>query len=150
VKIAIGSDHGGFPLKGVLVDFLRNRSIDVIDVGTGSETSVDYPDFGEMVAKIVAGGEAESGIVICGTGIGISIAANKVPGIRAALVTDSFMARMAREHNNANILALGGRVLKPDSACEMVAAWLDAEFEGGRHQSRLDKITQLERNFCSK
>jgi ribose 5-phosphate isomerase B len=150
MKIAIGSDHGGFPLKGVIVDLIRSRSIEVIDVGTDSDISVDYPDFGEKVAKIVAAGKADSGIVICGTGIGISIAANKVPGIRAALVTDSFMARMAKEHNNANILALGGRVLNPASACEMVASWLDADFEGGRHQSRLDKITQLEREFCSK
>lgn len=150
MKIAIGSDHGGFPLKGVIADLLRSRSIEVIDVGTDSDKSVDYPDFGEKVAKMVAGGEADSGIVICGTGIGISIAANKVPGIRAALVTDSFMARMAREHNNANILALGGRVISPDSACEMVTAWLDADFEGGRHQGRLDKITQLEREFYSK
>jgi ribose 5-phosphate isomerase B len=150
MKIAIGSDHGGFTLKGVIVDLLRSRSIEVIDMGTDSDASVDYPDFAEKVAKIVAGGEAESGIVICGTGIGISIAANKVPGIRAALVTDSFMAQMAKEHNNANILALGGRVLDPDSACQMVTAWLDTDFEGGRHQSRLDKITRLEREFCSK
>ncbi len=150
MRIAIGSDHGGFPLKGLIADLLRRRSIEVIDLGTDSDASVDYPDFGEKVAKAVSSGNADSGIVICGTGIGISIAANKVPGIRAALVTDSFMARMSKEHNNANILALGGRVLSPDSACDMVVAWLDAEFEGGRHQNRLDKITQLEREFCSK
>ncbi|WP_246559458.1 ribose 5-phosphate isomerase B [Citrifermentans pelophilum] len=149
MKIALGSDHGGYQLKTEIVDFLNNRSIEVLDVGTDSDASVDYPDFGEKVARLVANGDADSGIVVCGTGIGISIAANKIPGIRAALVTDSFMARMAKEHNNANVLALGGRVIDQSRACEIVAAWLDATFEGGRHQLRLDKIAQLEKAFCN-
>jgi len=148
MKIAIGSDHGGFQLKNEIIDFLKGRSIDIMDVGTDSDASVDYPDFGEKVARFVADGKVDSGIVVCGTGIGISIAANKIPGIRAALVTDPFMARMAKEHNNANVLALGGRVIDLSRACEIVAAWLDSEFEGGRHQARLDKITQLEKAFC--
>jgi ribose 5-phosphate isomerase B len=148
MKIVLGSDHGGYLLKREIIDFLKGRSIEILDIGTDSDASVDYPDFGEKVAKLVAEGVADSGIVVCGTGIGISIAANKIPGIRAALVTDAFMARMAKEHNNANILALGGRVINQSQACEMVAAWLDATFEGGRHQARLDKITQLEKSFC--
>jgi ribose 5-phosphate isomerase B len=144
MRIAIGSDHGGLALKAALVTFLQGRGLDVSDFGTDSEASVDYPDFGEKVARAVAAGQVDQGIVICGTGIGISIVANKIPGIRAALVTDAFMARMAREHNNANVLALGGRILTPEQACELVAAWLDATFAGGRHQGRLDKITALE------
>lgn len=147
MKIALGSDHGGYQLKTEIAGFLKARSIEILDVGTDSDASVDYPDFGEKVARLVAEGSADSGIVVCGTGIGISIVANKIPGIRAALVTDSFMARMAKEHNNANILALGGRVIDLSRACEIVAAWLDADFEGGRHQARLDKIAQLEKAF---
>jgi ribose 5-phosphate isomerase B len=149
MKIAIGSDHGGYQLKTEITDFLKKRSIELLDLGTDSDASVDYPDFGEKVARAVASGEADSGIVVCGTGIGISIVANKIPGIRAALVTNVFMAQMAKEHNNANVLALGGRVIDQSQACEMVAAWLDATFEGGRHQARLDKITQLENTFRS-
>lgn len=145
MKIAIGSDHGGLALKEAIVSFLQGRNIEVVDFGTNSDSSVDYPDFAEKVARPVAAGEVDRGIVICGTGIGISIAANKIPGIRAALVTDLFMARMAREHNDANVLALGGRILSPAQGCELVAAWLDATFEGGRHQGRLDKIAALEK-----
>lgn len=145
MKIAVGSDHGGLVLKAAITEFLQGRGIEVYDLGTDSDASVDYPDFGEKVARTVANGEADQGIVVCGTGIGISIAANKIPGIRAALVTDAFMARMAREHNDANILALGGRILTPEQGCELVAAWLDATFEGGRHQGRLDKIAALEK-----
>ena len=148
MKIALGSDHGGYLLKKEITDFLTSRSIEVLDVGTDSDASVDYPDFGEKVARLVASGDADSGIVVCGTGIGISIAANKIPGIRAALVTDTFMAKMAKEHNNANIIALGGRVIDQSRACEIIAAWLDSTFEGGRHQARLDKIAQLEKAFC--
>jgi ribose 5-phosphate isomerase B len=148
MKIAIGSDHGGLALKESVIAFLRGRGVDVLDQGTDTDTSVDYPDFGEKVARAVADGTVDSGIVICGTGIGISIAANKILGIRAALVTDAFMARMAKEHNNANVLALGGRVLTPEKGCELVAAWLDATFEGGRHQLRLDKIAALEKRDC--
>ena len=147
MKIALGSDHGGYCLKQFLIPFLQERDIQVADVGTNSEDSVDYPDFAERVALLVSHGEADTGILICGTGIGISIAANKVPGIRAALVTDVFMARMAKEHNNANILVLGGRVLDEQKACDLIGAWLDATFEGGRHQGRLDKITELENKY---
>jgi ribose 5-phosphate isomerase B len=148
MKIALGSDHGGYNLKQSLIPFLQARDIHVADAGTdNSADSVDYPDFAERVALLVSHGEVDAGILVCGTGIGISIAANKVPGIRAALVTDVFMARMAREHNNANILVLGGRVLDEQKACDLVGAWLDAAFEGGRHQGRLDKIAELEKKY---
>lgn len=145
--IIIGSDHGGLALKNALTSYLTRREIAVQDAGTNSDASVDYPDFGQKVAETVISGAAELGILICGTGIGMSIAANKIPGIRAALVTDVFMARMAKEHNNANVLVLGGRVLDEQKACDLVGAWLDATFEGGRHQARLDKITALEEKY---
>lgn len=145
--IALGSDHGGFELKESLKELLKGRGIGVADCGTDNGNSVDYPDFGEKVARKVSSGEVEKGILICGTGIGMSIVANKYPGVRAALVTDPFMAQMAKEHNNANILVLGGRVLDTDSARKMVSIWLDATFEGGRHQGRLDKITALEQEL---
>jgi ribose 5-phosphate isomerase B len=145
--IIIGSDHGGLTLKKTLTDYLQQRGITVADAGTDSDASVDYPDFGQKVAEAVSSGAAESGILVCGTGIGMSIAANKIPGIRAALVTDLFMAQMAKEHNNANVLVLGGRVLDEQTACNLVGAWLDATFAGGRHQARLDKITALEGKY---
>jgi ribose 5-phosphate isomerase B len=147
--IALGSDHGGLALKEAVKGLLRERGISFVDCGTDNGNSVDYPDFGVAVARQVARGDAEKGVLCCGTGIGMSIVANKFPGVRAALVTDQFMARMAKEHNNANILVLGGRVLDEESAREMVATWLDAVFEGGRHQGRLDKITALEKELCS-
>jgi ribose 5-phosphate isomerase B len=145
--IVIGSDHGGLNLKTALNSYLTRRGFQVSDIGTDNDASVDYPDFGRKVAEIVIAGQAELGVLICGTGIGMSIVANKIPGIRAALVTDVFMARMAREHNNANILVLGGRVLDEQKACDLVGAWLDATFEGGRHQGRIDKITALEQKY---
>lgn len=145
--IIIGSDHGGLTLKTALISYLKRRGLEITDAGTNGDASVDYPDFGQKVAETVAAGGAELGILICGTGIGMSISANKVPGIRAALVTDAFMARMAREHNNANVLVLGGRVLDEQKACDLVGAWLDSTFEGGRHQARLDKITALESKY---
>jgi ribose 5-phosphate isomerase B len=145
--IVIGSDHGGLALKTALNSYLNRRGFHVTDAGTNNSDSVDYPDFGQKVAETVVAGEAELGILICGTGIGMSIAANKIPGVRAALVTDVFMARMAKEHNNANVLVLGGRVLDEQKACDLVGAWLDATFEGGRHQARLDKITELEKKY---
>jgi ribose 5-phosphate isomerase B len=147
--IIIGSDHGGLALKTALTGYLNRRGFQVSDAGTNGDASVDYPDFGQKVAEAVMAGEAESGILICGTGIGMSIAANKIPGVRAALVTDAFMARMAKEHNNANVLVLGGRVLDERKACDLVGAWLDATFEGGRHQARLDKITALEKKYSA-
>jgi len=145
--IVIGSDHGGLNLKSALNSYLAHRGFEVTDAGTDSDASVDYPDFGQKVAELVVSGRADLGVLICGTGIGMSIAANKIPGIRAALVTDVFMARMAKEHNNANILVLGGRVLDEQKACDLVETWLNAVFEGGRHQGRLDKITALERKY---
>jgi ribose 5-phosphate isomerase B len=148
MKIVVGSDHGGLQVKDAVIAQLKGRGHEVVDAGTNGTVSVDYPDFGEKVAGMVSCGEADQGVLVCGTGIGMSIVANKFPGIRAALVTDAFMARMSREHNNANILVLGGRVVTPETAEELVAAWLDATFEGGRHQARLDKIAALEKGSC--
>lgn len=145
--IALASDHGGLQLKVAVKKLLTERGIPFEDCGTDNGESVDYPDYGEKVARKVAAGAVEKGILFCGTGIGMSIVANKFPHVRAALVTDTFMARMAKEHNNANILVLGGRVIDESEAREMVAAWLDAAFEGGRHQGRLDKIAVLEQEI---
>jgi len=142
--VVIGSDHGGLQLKAVLCEALRQRGLDVRDMGTDNGDSVDYPEFAEKVAGAVSRGEADCGILVCGTGIGMSIVANKFPGVRAALVTDEFMAQMAKEHNNANVLVLGGRVLDAPTASRLVGIWFDAAFEGGRHQRRLDKIAELE------
>ncbi len=145
--IVIGSDHGGLTLKTALTSYMKRRGLEVTDAGTYDDTSVDYPDFAQKVAESVIAGDAEIGVLVCGTGIGMSIAANKISGIRAALVTDLFMAQMAKKHNNANVLVLGGRVLNEQNACDLLAAWLDATFEGGRHQIRLDKITALEKKY---
>ena len=142
--IVIGSDHGGLALKQIIKSALLQRGIQLDDYGTVNDESVDYPDFAEKVAAAVSHGEAELGVLICGTGIGMSIVANKFPGVRAALVTDEFMARMAKEHNDANVLVLGGRVLAADTAVKMVNAWLDSTYAGGRHQRRLDKIVRVE------
>ena len=140
----IASDHGGLELKEAIKAFLAERRIEMRDLGTNNGDSVDYPDYGEKVGRAVAKGEAQVGILICGTGIGMSLVANKFPGVRAALVCDEYTARMAKEHNNANILIMGGRVHSQEQGRVMVAAWLDAKFEGGRHQRRLDKIAQIE------
>jgi ribose 5-phosphate isomerase B len=145
--IVIGSDHGGFELKEAVKALLTERGIPFEDMGTNDGNSVDYPDFGERVARKVSSGEAEKGVLVCGTGIGMSIVANKFPGVRAALAADPYMAKMAKQHNNANILVLGGRVIDENEASEMVATWLDADFEGGRHQGRLDKIAALEKEL---
>jgi ribose 5-phosphate isomerase B len=142
--IAIGSDHGGLQLKDAVRTYLVGRGLIVDDLGTNSEDSVDYPDFGARVAQAVSRQIVAKGILICGTGIGMSITANKFPGVRAALVWDDFTAQMAKEHNDANILVLGGRVLSADAACRMIGIWLDTAFAGGRHQGRLDKIAQIE------
>ncbi len=144
MKIGIGSDHGGYELKEHIKEFLEEENIDYIDYGTNSNESVDYPDYGKKVGEAIMAGEVERGIVICGTGIGISIAANKVKGIRCALCGDTYSARMSMEHNNANALALGGRVLGRDLAKEIVSVWLKSEFLGGRHARRVDKITEIE------
>ncbi|MEJ2699401.1 MAG: ribose 5-phosphate isomerase B [Desulfuromonadales bacterium] len=142
--ILIASDHGGLELKEAVKAFLEEKGLEIRDLGTMNGDSVDYPDFGVKVARAISGGEAEKGILICGTGIGMSIVANKFPRVRAALVFDDFTARMSKEHNNANIIVLGGRVIATGQVRQIVAAWLDAEFEGGRHQRRLDKIAQIE------
>ncbi|BCR04760.1 ribose 5-phosphate isomerase B [Desulfuromonas versatilis] len=142
----IASDHGGLELKESIKNFLEGRGIEVRDLGTMNGDSVDYPDYGAKVGRAVSLGEAQKGILICGTGIGMSIVANKFPGVRAALISDEFTARMSKEHNNANIIVMGGRVLSTREACDMVAAWLDANFEGGRHQRRLEKIAQIEQD----
>lgn len=144
MKVAVGCDHGGFVLKDAVISTLEELGAQVVDMGTYSTESVDYPVYGKKVADAVANGECDLGVVMCGTGIGISIAANKVKGIRAAVVTDEFMAEMTRRHNNANIIALGGRVIIPEKAKSLVKAWYTAEFEGGRHQKRIDMITQIE------
>ena len=142
--IVIASDHGGLELKEEIKGLLNETGVPCQDLGPCDGTSVDYPDFGQQVARQVSEGSAQLGILVCGTGIGMSIVANKFPGVRAALATDVFMATMAKEHNNANILVLGGRVIDAATARAMVTAWLDTEFAGGRHQARLDKITALE------
>jgi len=145
--IVIASDHGGLNLKDEIKALLSERGVACEDLGTNNGDSVDYPDFGEKVARRVSKGDAELGILVCGTGIGMSIVANKFPGVRAALATDVFMATMAKEHNNANILVLGGRVIDGATARAMVAAWLDTAFAAGRHQARLDKIAALEKDL---
>ena len=142
--IVIASDHGGLELKQEIKGLLLETGVPCEDLGPCDGTSVDYPDFGELVARRVSEGSAQLGILVCGTGIGMSIVANKFPGVRAALATDVFMATMAKEHNNANILVLGGRVIDAAAARAMVTAWLETEFAGGRHQARLDKIAALE------
>lgn len=140
MKIAIASDHGGYQLKEEIKKYLESRDIQVLDLGTDSEESVDYPQFGHACGEAVASGKADRGIVCCGTGIGISIAANKVKGIRCSLCTDVNMAEMTRKHNDSNILAMGGRTTETQTALEITKAWLDTEFEGGRHQRRVDML----------
>ena len=147
MKIAIGCDHGGIVLKPAIIACLEKRGIEYVDYGTYTEESVDYPDFAQKVAEAVAGGVVDKGILLCGTGIGIGIAANKVPGIRCALLSKEFSAKACKEHNNANIVSMGGRVTTPEDAVSYLEAWLDAEYQGGRHQRRLDKITAIEQKY---
>lgn len=139
-KIAIGSDHGGFRLKEAIVKHLRGLNIEFQDFGTYDEESCDYPDYAKKVASAVADGEFNKGILVCGTGIGVSIVANKIKGIRAALCSDTFSARAARAHNDANILCLGQRVIGEGLALDIVDVWLESEFEAGRHKIRVEKI----------
>jgi len=143
MKIAIASDHGGFGLKEHLKKFLEERGYKVIDLGTHSEDPVDYPVYGKACADAVISGAAEKGIVICGTGIGVSIAANKGKGIRCALCTDIHMASMAKRHNDANILAMGGRTTDFETAEAIADMWLNTPFEGGRHQRRVDMLNDM-------
>ncbi len=149
MKIAFGCDHAGITLRESVLKHLEKRQVDVIDLGTTSTESVDYPDFAVEVSRTVLIGQATLGILICGTGLGMAIAANKIPGIRAVTVSDTFSARMARAHNNANILTFGSRVVGPGAAMDLVDAFLDASYEGGRHQHRLDKIATIEKSARS-
>lgn len=147
MRVAIGSDHAGVELKKELIALLNEMKIECLDFGTNGPQSVDYPDFGDKVSKEVSGGKVEKGILICGTGIGMSIVANKFPNIRASLCNDLFTARMSRLHNDANILVIGGRIVGKDLAKEIVSVWLTTEFEGGRHANRLNKIKLIEERF---
>ncbi len=144
-RIAIGADHAGYHAKENIKKYLEQAGYVVDDVGTWSEESVDYPDFARAVSERIVSGQDQLGILACGTGIGMSIAANKVPGIRAALAHDAMTARLAREHNDANVLAIGGRVLEDAKAIEIVRDFLNAQFAGGRHQRRIDEIAELDR-----
>ena len=143
-KIAIGSDHAGFGLKEEILGLLKGLDIDIVDCGTNTTESVDYPDFGARVSELVSSGEAERGILVCGTGLGMSMVANKYPNVRAALCNDLFSAKMSRLHNDANILVMGGRVIGKDLAAEIVKVWLSTPFEGERHLKRLHKIKKIE------
>jgi ribose 5-phosphate isomerase B len=144
VRVAIGSDHAGFRLKEAVKAHLAEKGIETIDVGTTGDAPVDYPDYAAAVAGRVVSGAADRGILVCGTGIGMAIAANKVRGIRAASATDLESARLSREHNDANVLTLGGRITPPGLALDIVQLFLDTPFAGGRHQRRIDKISALE------
>jgi ribose 5-phosphate isomerase B len=148
MKIAIGSDHAGFDLKSEIIALLKEMGLECLDFGTDDTKSVDYPDFGEKVSLAVSRGDIERGILICGTGIGMSIVANKFPNIRASLCNDLYTARMSRLHNDANILVIGGRIVGKDLAKEIVRVWFSTDFEGGRHLLRLEKIRGIEERTC--
>ena len=145
MKIGIGNDHSALELKAEIIDFLKEKGHEVVDYGTNSPESCDYPIYGEKVARAVAAGEVEKGILICGTGLGISLAANKVEGIRAVVCSEPFTTKMSRAHNDCNILAFGARVVGAELAKMIVDTWLNTEFEGGRHQRRVDLIMDIER-----
>ena len=150
MKLAIGCDHGGFELKEEILKFLKTiANIQVSDFGPAGKESVDYPDFGKKVSEAVSKGSVDRGILVCGTGIGMSIVANRYPNVRAALCHDHFTAQMSREHNDANVLCMGERVIGKGVALEIVKTWLDTEFAGGRHQKRLDKITAIEKSIAA-
>ncbi len=149
MKIILGCDHGGVELKEVIAGVLKSiPGVELIDAGTYGEESVDYPVFGAKVAEAVSKGEVERGIAVCGTGIGMSIVANKYHGVRAALCHDCFTAKMSRKHNDANVLVLGGRVTGREVAIDMLKEWLATPFDGGRHQRRIDEISDLEKKVC--
>lgn len=143
-KIAVASDHGGFELKNFVINMLEELGYAVEDMGPANSQSVDYPDYGFRLAKAISTKSALRGIVICGTGIGMSITVNRFPGIRGALCSNVYMAKLSREHNDSNILIMGGRVVSHGLAAEIVKAWLNTKFEGGRHKKRLDKIVQFD------
>lgn len=140
-SLAIAADHGGVELKSAIINVLKERSIEVYDLGTNGTASVDYPDFAQAVAKSIIDGTADAGILVCGSGIGMSIAANRYPQIRAALVHDRLSAQLCRQHNNANVLCLGARLLGDATALDCVDAFLSTEFEGGRHEGRVAKMS---------
>jgi ribose 5-phosphate isomerase B len=146
MKVVIGSDHAGYELKEQIKVVLEEKGCTIIDVGAESTASVDYPDLGIKAATLVARGEVDRGVLICGTGVGMSIIANKVKGVRASLIYDLYTAIQSRKHLDANILVLGGRVTGKDLAAEIVRAWLDTPFEGGRHQKRIEKIERYEKD----
>lgn len=150
MKIAIGADHAGFELKEFLFQIVKEMGHEVIDMGTDSNYSVDYPDYAEAVSRAVSEGKVDRGILICGTGIGMSIVANKFRNVRAALCNDLYTARMSRLHNDANVLAIGGRIVGKDLAREIVNVWINTPFEGGRHCGRVEKIHLIERKVIDK
>lgn len=147
MKIAVGNDHGGLNHKRLVLKYLEEKGYEYVNFGTDTEASVDYPEYGTKVAEAVASGECQLGILICGTGIGMSIVANKVPGIRCGHCHDVFSAKMTRKHNDANVLALGERVVGAGLMLEIVEAFLTSDFEGGRHQNRVNKITETEKKY---
>ncbi|MCR5784035.1 MAG: ribose 5-phosphate isomerase B [Eubacterium sp.] len=144
MKIAIGNDHAATDLKFEIMEYLMSKGHEVVNFGTDTKDSCHYPLYGEKVARAVAAGEADCGVLICGTGVGISIAANKVKGIRAAVCSEPVTARLVKEHNNANIIAFGARIVGAETAKAIVDAYLNAEFAGGRHQNRIDMISAIE------
>jgi len=146
--IALGADHAGFELKEALKGWLIDQGYQVLDYGTHSTDSVDYPDYAAQVALAVADQKVERGVLVCGTGIGMAITANKVPGVRAALCSDLYTARMSREHNDGNVLTLGGRLMGREMAVDILRMWLETDFAGGRHQRRVDKIADVERRHA--
>ena len=147
--VALGADHAGFQLKEALKGWLIEHGYQVVDHGTHSAESVDYPDYAAQVAEAVADHKVERGVLVCGTGIGMTIAANKVPGVRAALCSDIYTARMSREHNDANVLTLGGRLMGPEMALDILKMWLETDFAGDRHRRRIGKIADLERRHAA-
>tara|TARA_B100000686_G_scaffold151992_1_gene159250 strand:+ start:362 stop:817 length:456 start_codon:yes stop_codon:yes gene_type:complete len=149
-KIAIASDHGGFDLKENIIAFLLKKGLEVDNLGTHSTDSVDYPDYAIKLAQAITDKKFVRGIIICGTGVGMSIVVNRFPGIRGTLCSDVYTAKMCREHNDSNILIMGGRVIKVSLGIEILETWLNTEFEGGRHQRRLDKINEIDTNLKTK
>lgn len=144
MRIALGNDHVGFELKSIVIEVLTERNIEIVDCGTNSNERTDYPIYAEKVARLVASHEVDLGILLCGTGVGISIAANKIDGIRAVSCSEPYSAKLSREHNNSNVLAMGARVVGPELAKMILNIWLDSTFEGGRHQTRIEMIKNLE------
>ena len=148
LKIALACDHGGIELKTKIKEYLKSNNYEIIDFGTDSKESCDYPDYALPAAESVALGKCDRGIIICTTGIGVSMVANKVPGVRCALCQDTFCAEMTRRHNDANVLAMGAKVVEESTALKIVDIFLKTEFEGGRHKLRVDKITAVEKKYC--